>query len=364
MLISQCKSCIHSTNNNKQRCKKYLITKPKHVLECNKECFKFKHINLLNIKTKTKLEEQILGATIGFCVADALGVPVEFSSRPERDKDPVNEMRAYGAYHHQKFGTWSDDSSMMLCLMDSLKNGYDLKDLANNFCKFLYEGYWTPENKVFDIGNTTIKAIERMKLGTDPIKCGFDSDNDNGNGSLMRVLPLAFYLKDTTNQEKLNKIEQVSSLTHSHKRSILACIIYIEFAINLIKGLSKEDAYKETVQFINTNCKDKFNNELKHFDKILDISLLDPTQIKSSGYVIDSLEASLWAFMTSNNYKETILKAINLGGDTDTIAAICGGLAGIYFGLQTIPDNWIQCLARKEDILKLSLEFYNALNNL
>lgn len=359
--IPQCEICNYWKKGNAEQCKKYTNIKPKEVLRCKKECPEFQHNELLQIKLGTKVEGQLLGAIFGFCVADALGVPVEFTSREERQKDPVREMRAYGTYH-QYFGTWSDDSSMTFCLMDSLKDGYNLKDIANKFCKFYYGSYWTPRNEVFDIGNTTVQAIEKMRAGMNPIECGGKSEKDNGNGALMRVLPLAFYLKNKSIIEKIKVVGEISALTHAHKCSKLACIIYVEFTINLISGLSKEKAYQKTQEFVLFNCKESFYDEFIKFNRLLmiDISSLNEKEIKSSGYVIDSLEAAFWSFMTSKNYKETILKAINLGGDTDTIAAIGGGLAGIYYGLEQIPNNWIQCLARKEDIFQLILEFGRA----
>ena len=357
--IPQCESCEYFILGNAKNCIQYSPPnqKPIYVLCVEKECPKFKHKNLMKIFPKTKCDNRLFGGILGFCIGDALGVPVEFTSREERKKDPVHEMRAYGTFH-QHFGTWSDDTSMTLCLMESLKKGYNLKDIANTFCKFYYEKRWTPYNKVFDIGNTTARAIERMKNGTDPVKSGGSLESDNGNGSLMRVLPLAFYLCHTEVTQKIKMIEEISSLTHSHKRSKLACIFYVEMAINLFNH-NKLDAYKNTVKFINTHCTQKYHCEFSHFYRILnnDISLIEEKNIHSSGYVIDSLESALWSFLTTNNYEESIFKAINLGGDTDTIAALTGGLSGIFYGLNSIPNNWIQCLARKEDIYKLIREF-------
>ena len=351
----QCESCEYFIFGNVKNCAQYTLPKQKpiFVLSAKKECPKFRHKDTMNIIPETKHEEQFWGGILGFCVGDALGVPVEFTSREERKKDPVQEMRAYGTYH-QHFGTWSDDTSMTLCLIESLKNGYDLQNIADTFCKFYYEKHWTPHNEVFDIGNTTVRAIERMKNGMNPVECGGNQESDNGNGSLMRVLPLAFYLRQTEAPQKIKMIEEVSSLTHAHQRSKFACVIYVEFAMNLLSH-DKQDACQNTIKFVSDCCSVNYNDKPGIFNRILNNELItaDENNIRSSGYVVDSLEAGIWAFMTTDNYGDAIFKAINLGGDTDTIAALTGGLAGLYYGVNAIPNNWIQCLARKNEIYNL-----------
>ena len=266
--IPQCEICKYRIKENAMQCEKYIDRKPKETLRCKKECPKFQHEHILKIKPETKEMSQLLGAILGFAVADALGVPVEFSSREERQRDPVQEMRAYGTYH-QFFGTWSDDSSMTFCLMDSLKDGYDLSDISDKFCRFYYENYWTPHNKVFDIGKTTVQAIEKIKIGMIPIECGGKSENDNGNGSLMRVLPLAFYLVDAPTKEKLRIIGDISLLTHAHKRSKVGCIIYVEYAINLIKGYNKYESYKNVKNFVAKNLQEDYADEIINYKNIL-----------------------------------------------------------------------------------------------
>lgn len=366
LLISspQCKVCKYLIKGNAENCEKYKIPnkKPDFVSFIEKECPEFVHNEILQIEAKTQEEKQLLGSILGFCVGDALGVPLEFSSREDRKKDPVQEMRAYGT-SHQYFGTWSDDTSMTLCLMESLIDGYNVHDIADKFCKFYYDNYWTPYNKVFDIGNTTALAINRMKDGINPVGCGGSTERDNGNGSLMRILPLAFYLKNMDDEDKIRITEEVSSLTHSHKRSKLACIFYVELVTNLIKGFSKEDSYKNAINYIYANCNESYKKEINYYDRILNgnIHRLSEDEIRSTGYVVYTLEAVMWCFLNTNNYKDSIFKAINLGGDTDTIAAITGGLSGIYYGLNKIPSNWIQCLARKKEIYNLCIKFADSL---
>ena len=298
----------------------------------------------------------------GFCVGDALGVPVEFSTREERKNDPIKEMRAYGTYH-QPFGTWSDDTSLTICLIDAINNGYSIESVAENFVNFYGKGCFTPYGEVFDIGNSTRDSIARMYSGKNPIDCGGKLETDNGNGSLMRILPIAFYGQKANARELIKLVEEVSSLTHGHNRSKLACILYIEFAVQIILGQEKEEALDRTIAFINNNCLEAYSVELKNFERILSKRIISVSEkeIKSTGYVIDTLEAVLWTFFHADGYRDAILKAINLGGDTDTIAAITGGVAGIYYGANDIPKEWIQSMAKKEELYHMFRRFVTIL---
>ncbi|MGP1434830.1 MAG: ADP-ribosylglycohydrolase family protein [Catonella sp.] len=360
-----CEMCKYFIKGNVFHCKKYEGSneKPKYVVFPKKECPEFKHFNPIIFDFEKREKGTIFSGIFGFIVGDAVGVPVEFSTREERKIDPVKEMRAYGTYH-QPYGTWSDDTSLTLCLLENITEGYYLDGLSEKFIKYYTEGYLTPYGKLFDIGNSTRLSIEKMLKGENPIECGGNTEMDNGNGSLMRVLPLAYYLKETPPMEKIKIIEDVSSLTHAHNRSKLACIIYVEYAINLIKGNSKSDAYRQTINFIDKYCYKDYNEEMNNYKRILDgnIAIYKQDEIKSTGYVVDTLEASLWAFITTDNYKEAVLKGINLGEDTDTIAAIIGGLAGIFYGISSIPDTWLQSLARKRDIYEIVEKFASRLN--
>jgi ADP-ribosylglycohydrolase len=311
-------------------------------------------------------ESRLKGGIIGSCVGDALGVPVEFKSRHYLTQHPVNDMIGYGTYN-QPPGTWSDDSSMIFCTIESLCNGYHLADIAKNFIKWRYESFWTPYGIVFDIGIGTTKAIIKLTTSKKPQKAGNSDEFSNGNGSLMRILPFAFYFHAHQTENKYEIISDVSSLTHAHIRSILSCYIYIEFAINLLNGLNKCDAYIQAVANLNLLFQKMqiSQTELLHFDRILNgkITLLDENQVSSSGYVIDSLESAFWAFLNSSGYSEAVLKSVNLGGDTDTTASITGGLAGIYYGIDEIPHNWVKKLARIKDINNLVNKFYCSLIN-
>ncbi|MGH4140100.1 ADP-ribosylglycohydrolase family protein [Clostridium sp.] len=180
-------------------------------------------------------------------------MPVEFNSRETLRKNPVIDMRAYGT-HNQKAGTWSDDTSMSLCLIDSLSKGFNYNDIMTNFIKWINSGDYTPYGEVFDKGNATTIALRRFDGGATPLECGGFADNDNGNGSLMRILPILFYLRSiygteiTENEEAMNIIHNVSALTHAHKRSLMACGIYISVANNLMGDRDLSNAVEKGIK--------------------------------------------------------------------------------------------------------------------
>jgi ADP-ribosylglycohydrolase len=304
---------------------------------------------------KNSFEEKLKAGIIGHLTGDALGVPVEFKKREELKKDPVEDMRGYGTYN-QPPGTWSDDSSLTLCLLESLIDGYDLNDQADKFVSWLYDAYWTARDETFDVGNTTRLSISKLREGHQPLLAGSGGERDNGNGSLMRILPLVFYLLDADPAERFKKTREVSSLTHSHPRSVLGCYIYLDFAARIIKGSNLEKAYKKTKEHIKDFIKEEaYSSELKHYSRILegDIGALDEDEIRSSGYVVHTLEPSFWVLLNTNSYSSAVLKAVNLGEDTDTTAAVTGGLAGIYYGYAGIPDEWTAEIARLDEVLEL-----------
>ncbi|MBY0067211.1 MULTISPECIES: ADP-ribosylglycohydrolase family protein [Empedobacter] len=294
---------------------------------------------------------------IGSAVGDALGVPVEFKSRQYLQQNPVTDMMGYGTYNMPP-GTFSDDSSMMFCLAESLCNGYNVNDIAEKFQMWMHEGYWTADGEVFDVGISTRKAINRLRVVKNPIEAGSTAESDNGNGSLMRILPLAIFTKDLSIDERCEIVKEVSSITHAHNRSVLACIYYIEFALNVLDAENLEEAYLNTNFWLKLFLEENeiYKNEFTYFERILSGKLIDlkEDEIKSTGYVMDSLEASIWCLLHTSSYKDCVLKAVNLGHDTDTIACIAGGIAGIYYDAETIPTNWIEQLARVDDILHLA----------
>ena len=298
----------------------------------------------------------VVAGLLGVCIADALGVPVEFSSRAERQQDPVRTMRGYGTWN-QPPGTWSDDSSLMLCLADSLCSGFNLDDMGDRFRRWHDEQLWTPHGEVFDVGGTTSEAIAHLRNGIPAVQAGGTAERNNGNGSLMRILPMAFCYPKLALPELIHRTYQVSCITHGHPRSQLACGIYISIAVQLLQGQPPPAAYKTGLQQVEVLYQDSpFVEERSPFERVWSgaIDQLAESTIQSGGYVVHTLEAALWCWLTTDNYADAVLKAVNLGDDTDTTAAVTGGLAGLTYGVSGLPSEWIEAIARLDDIVQLA----------
>jgi ADP-ribosylglycohydrolase len=285
---------------------------------------------------------------IGLLIGDALGVPVEFMRRETIMKNPVTGMRGHGTYDMPK-GTWSDDTSMTLATMRSIANkkAIDYEDIMNEFSQFANRGKYC-QYRVFDYGGTTIDAIINFDKGTPALECGGTGERSNGNGSLMRILPLA-YVPRITHEE----IANVSGLTHAHERSKIACILYIEIAKSMMEN---EFEIAEHIDIACSKIKERYadSEELVHFKRIFENDL---DEVDASGYVIKTFEAVIHCLLTTSSYSEAVLKAVNLGRDTDTVGAICGGLAGIYYGFDEIPSQWIGEIPKIEKVFDLCDEF-------
>lgn len=264
-------------------------------------------------------------AIYGVAVGDALGSPVQFMERGSYPK--VTEM-LYCRIFKKKAGTWTDDTSLTLALCDSIKQcgAIDTEDIYNRFRSWLEIGKYTQDGRAFDVGRTCFTAIATHK-GKDDIK-------SNGNGSLMRIVPLAFVEGISDRQ-----IEEVSAVTHAHAISREACRIYVHIAMDLKNGASLQDAVDENVRETSSV-----------FERLSDIKNCHVDEIKSTGYVVDTLEASLWCLLNTSSFRDALETAVNLGGDTDTIGAVTGGLAGIFYGIEGIPEEWIKALRKPKMI--------------
>ena len=327
----------------------------------------------------------IKSGIIGQIVGDALGLPVQFRPREDRDIEPVTGMIGYGAFDMPP-GSWSDDSSLILATMDgltaSLKKEERLENLSlneiidyeiimKNFSRWLNEGKFTPYGFAYDVGGATMDGIGRYDMGTEPTLSGGIGERDNGNGSLMRILPISLFIHYLSQkysfdeEDKMEAVHNLSSLTHRHRRSQMTCGIYVNIALEFLENNGSDLSLEELIaNGINKSKKYYFNNpsfekELHHFDRVfsLNIQNLPRDEIKSGGYTISSLEASIWCLLNNENYKDTLLQAVNLGHDTDTTACIVGGLAGIYYGYEEIPNEWIDELARLDYIEDLIENF-------
>lgn len=302
---------------------------------------------------------------IGLALADAMGVPVEFEERDYLKKHPVTGVMGYGTYSVPK-GFWSDDTSLAIATMDGIiKNSGIINEkaytnIADNFVSYLEDSSFTPGDKIFDIGNTTRQAIIKLKIGSvPPTLAGGTLPHNTGNGALMRILPIAYYASQNnlTDRETEVIVNDISSLTHRLDTCKLGAYIYTQFARQLIEGASKEDAYNHIQQLDYSSYPQDIVNS---YSRVLknDIRNYHEKDISSKGKTLPTLEATLWSFMTTENYHDAVLKAINLGEDTDTIGACVGGLSGAYYGADSIDKSWLSHLA-KHDYLKDLFETYD-----
>ena len=313
--------------------------------------------------------KQIQDGILGLAVGDALGVPVEFLPRRKLRWSPVVEMRAYGT-HNQPAGTWSDDTSMTLCTLKSLTKGVDYDDMMNRFCRWVDDGYMTAYGKLFDIGRTTLYALRLYRSGTPALQCGGTDVRDNGNGSLMRILPAIFYLRREygatcmDNPEAFELIHNLSRLTHGHAISQIACGLYCCIANDLMNGATLQDAIDSAALVLKNwyGLREEFVPWISEFDFLNaeTLAALPEEAIKSSGYVVDTLQAALWCLITNRSYHDCMQKAVNLGNHTHTVAAVAGGVAGIHYGAESIPEDWLYVLAKKEEIIRLCENFLPA----
>ena len=298
------------------------------------------------------VKDKIFGGLWGAVVGDAPGVPVEFRSREELCQDPVQDMRGYGTYN-QPAGTWSDDSSLMLCTVESLLDGFDTRRLASLFVRWFHQAHWTPWEEVFDVGGTTDRAINRLSQGANPELAGLTEENSSGNGSLMRILPIALRSFSEPAGLLFDYAHRASSVTHRHIRCQMACGFYCTMVSALLGGEPPKEAYLRAIRVAGAFYEEPpYSEELAQFTRIFSGELvsLPEAEIRSSGYVIDTLEASIWCFCNTNSYEEAVLRAVNLGEDTDTTATVAGGLAGVWYGPDAIPSKWLAQLARRTDL--------------
>ena len=307
--------------------------------------------------------EEIKAVVFGHAIGDALGFPVEFFTRQELEENPVVDMLKNEMYNTPA-GAWSDDTSMALCAIDSLSTGkLDFDDVMQKFGKWYYQNEYTVAGKVIGEGNTCSLAIENyFKHNKTIYDCGLDREDTNGNGSLMRIYPFVLYLanKNISIDKKINIIQMASALTHAHQCSKVACGIY---AFVLWELLNTKTRNKLVIRNALTKAKNYYSQytelDLSYFNGLFDeISFVCgkcdnialENKINTSGYVVDTLVASIYCLFATNSYSECVLKAVNLGDDTDTTAAVAGSIAGLLYGYDSIPKTWIKALVKQEYI--------------
>jgi ADP-ribosyl-[dinitrogen reductase] hydrolase len=303
------------------------------------------------------IHDRVTGGIVGLLVGDALGVPVEFRPREHLKAHPVTGIRGFGT-HNQPPGTWSDDGSLALATLASLLDGYDPDDVMKRFSRWWSEGYMTPHGVVFDIGNTTSAAIQRFNMKARRDVWGGVSERENGNGSLMRILPLSLYVHRLSTDDIVARSCEISALTHAHIRSCLCCAYYSLLVREVLKGAPFAGAMVCASEQLMPHVP---TEEREVLGRVLACSVIGEPEssIRSGGYVVHCLEASLWCVGHHDSYAEAVLAAVNLGGDTDTTAAVTGGLAGVQYGIEAIPREWRDAIARRDEVMALAEAFAN-----
>lgn len=315
-------------------------------------------------------EEQLYRTLYGAIAGDALGIPAEFMQRSDLKKNPITDM-VNGGFFNLPAGTWSDDSSLLLCLADSISTTktIDYEDIMKRFKSWFFRGKYTPRGRTFDCGKTCSKAIFRFRHGTPALECGGKEEYENGNGSLMRLAPLPFYLikrfgeNPMTQDECFDVIHNVSKITHAHPISLIGCDIYCAYMIEILKGRDKKELQGYALPIIGNYVKrhPEYQTAFSKYERLFHMNFKDlpENDISSSGYIVDSLEAAIWCFLNTDTYPNCVLKAVNLGSDADTVACIAGSIAGAYYTYTTpgitvqTPNEWILKLGNLKLINKI-----------
>ncbi|ENW80602.1 hypothetical protein F909_01888 [Acinetobacter sp. ANC 3929] len=311
------------------------------------------------------IENKIRGGLYGLLIGDAVGVPYEFNppdllpSYHEIDMIPPQGFRK--TYPEIPVGTWSDDGAQSLCLLASLLycGKYEELDFANRLCNWFQYGYMAIDYEVFDVGVQTAQALRRYKEGGEISQIANRDEYSNGNGALMRTLPLALWHKGSDEQLIQDAYAQ-SHLTHAHIRSKICSALYCLWARYLLSGNDVNEAWDKSVKKLNLVYKNR-TEELKEFQE--HISPI-PEELTGSGYVVDCLHSARFS-LQQTTFEDVIKTAVKLGQDTDTTACVAGGLAGIIYGYDELPKTWLKLLKGKEIVepLLLSLEQHLRVNH-
>ena len=300
-----------------------------------------------------QLIERYKGALLGLAAGDALGTTLEF--RSPGSFEPINDMVGGGPFKLPP-GYWTDDTSMALCLAESLieQQGFDAADQMTRYVRWWQEGHLSSTGSCFDIGNTVQQALHTFRDSGNPI-AGSTDDNTAGNGSLMRLAPLPLAFRQNDEQRWQHAVNS-SATTHGARACSDACGLYSELIVRALRVASR-DTILETAAIPTELFTDDSNSD------ILDIAKGSytrkmPPEIKGTGYVVDALEAALWAFYHSDSFAQGALMAVNLGDDADTTGAIFGQLAGAFYGESGIPAAWREQLAHHDLITRYAQQLY------
>ncbi|HAS83231.1 MAG TPA: ADP-ribosylglycohydrolase [Verrucomicrobia bacterium] len=290
-------------------------------------------------------QDRFRGCLLGLAVGDAVGTAVEFRSRGSFA--PVCDMLGGGPFN-LKPGQWTDDTSMALCLAESLmqKRGFDPGDQMERYVRWFRHGHLSSTGQCFDIGNATSTALRQYERTHEPFSGSTDA-RSAGNGSIMRLAPVPmFYYPDPA--QAVHYAGESSRTTHGSSECVDACRLYGFMLVGALGGKSKHQILcvsnteiPELVPRVRAIARCEYSDKAEN-------------QIRGSGYVVESLEAALWCFLNTSTFRDAILKSVNLGDDSDTTAAVCGQIAGAYYGHSGIPREWLGKLCMREDITALA----------
>jgi len=300
--------------------------------------------------TDDERRDRFRGCLMGLAVGDAVGTTVEFKARGSFE--PIQDMVGGGPFHLLP-GQWTDDTSMALCLAESLleRGDFDARDAMSRWCRWMETGYWSSNGRCFDIGNTVSAALRRFRYDGDPFSGSTDA-RSAGNGCIMRLAPVPMYFSQSP--ELAESIAGESSrTTHGAAECIDASKLFCRILLRALAGSPKDDAIKEIEPI--PLCSHRLMSIARG-----EFQVMDEPQIKGSGYVVDCLEAALWCFHQSDSFEDAILRATNLGDDADTTAAVCGQIAGAHYGASRIPAHWIKRLAMADEIEQLADRIFAA----
>ncbi len=307
--------------------------------------------------------DKIKGGLYGLLIGDALGVPYEFYSADQIPSYEEIEMQPpFGfqrAHSNIKSGTWSDDGAQALCLLDSFIScgSFELKDFADRLLAWYLEGKWAVDGIVFDVGIQTGEALNAYRTGKVIEECGLLRPNGKGNGALMRVLPLALCHKGTDKELVLDAHAQCL-ITHGNLCNQVCCALYCLVARFLLSGVAFSSALANAIAILREIYK-----MMPDYEQEFEWSVRpdEPWIGNGSGYVVDCLRSAFMIMEVASNYEDAVKRAIMLGNDTDTTACVTGGLAGIAFGFDNIPQRWYKKLRGKDTQFHILLE--RVLNN-
>ena len=288
--------------------------------------------------------KRMTGALLGLAVGDAVGTTVEF--KPRGTFTPVTDMVGGGPFRLPA-GAWTDDTSLALCLATSLHEcgGFDADDQMQRYVRWWQEGYLSSIGRCFDIGSTTSGALSRYVRTGDPFS-GSADDRGAGNGSIMRLAPVPLYFHDDF-AAAVHYSGESSRTTHGAAECVDACRLFGAMLWHAINGATKEAILVGATELGPLSPKIQAIADGEYRDKPVGA-------IRGSGYVVDSLEAALWCFYSTETYRDAILAAVNLGDDADTTAAVCGQIAGAYYGEDSIPRPWLERLVMRAEIAALA----------